>query len=213
MKKSFAVKSLFILAITLLSSTIQGQTVELTAAYGYQFGSKSSYGYNNYVKINEGDQYSFTIGVDMFEGAITEVTWIHQSSGITQRDQNVNNGNTPNLTDLDMDWIMVGASKYLTKEKLRPFVGGGVGAAIFNASNANQRVFDHPIDTKWYLAFSMKAGANYMINDQWGLNIQANLMVPIQWGGVYLGTGGAGVSASSNILIGGFSGGLVYRMK
>jgi hypothetical protein len=213
MKKSFVLTSLLILAITLVSNTIQAQTVQLTAAYGYQFGSKSNYGYNNYIKLNESDQYSFTIGVDMFEGVMTEVTYVHQSSDIVIK----NSGNPERrITDVNADWIMIGASKYLTKDKLRPFLGGGIGAAIFNANNENFDGFDdlnRPIDTKWYLAVSMKAGVNYMFTERVGINVQGNLMVPIQWGGVYFGTGGAGVSASSNILVGGFSGGLVYRLK
>jgi hypothetical protein len=207
MKKSFTIKSLFILAITLVSNTIQAQTVELTAAYGYQFGSKQDFGFNNYVKFAEGDQYSFTIGVYMFEGVMTEVTYTHQSTDITRR----YNGVTEHITDLNADWIMIGASKYLTKDKLRPFLGGGIGAAIFNSNNENPRV--GKIDTKWYLAVSAKAGVNYMFTEQLGINIQGNLMFPIQWGGVYIGTGGSGVSGSSTTLIGGFSGGLVYRLK
>lgn len=195
------------IAITLLTNTIQAQTVELTAAYGYQFGSKSNYGYNNYVKLNESDQYSFTIGVDMFQGVMTELTYTHQSSDIIDR----YNGETTHITDVNADWIMLGASRYLTKDKLRPFLGGGIGTAIFNANNENPNI--GRIDTKWYFAVSAKAGVNIMLSEQFGLNVQGNLMVPIQWGGVYFGTGGAGVSGTSNILVGGFSGGLVYRLK
>jgi hypothetical protein len=210
MKKTTFLKTAIITAVAFIFSlNSNSQTVELTAAYGYQFGSKSNFGFSNSIKINDGDQYSFTIGVDMFKGIMTEVTWIRQSSDITLRYQ----GETDRLTDLNMDWIMIGASKYLTKDKLRPFIGTGVGAAIFNASNENQDILDRPIDTKWYLAVSMKAGINYMFNEKWGLNVQGNLMVPIQWGGVYFGGGGPGVTGTSNILIGGFSGGLVYRLN
>ena len=209
MKKSILFKTLCIIVLAFTSKISQAQTVELTASYGYQFGSKSNYGYNNYVKVDESDQFGFTLGVDMFQGVMTEVSYTRHSSTITRRE----NGQTDLLTDLYMDWITIGASKYITKDKLRPFIGGGIGAAIFNSENANEDIFDHPIDTKWYLAGTIKAGINYMFNEQWGLNVQGNLMIPIQWGGVYFGTGGAGVSGSSNILIGGFSGGLVYRLK
>ncbi|MEI6866077.1 hypothetical protein [Flavicella sp.] len=207
MKKTFTIKSFIIVALLTITYSIQAQTVELTASYGYQFGSKSSYGYNNYVKFNDSDQFSLTIGVDMFQGIMTEVTYTHQSTEIINRE----GGATQRLMDLNADWIMVGASKYLTKDKLRPFLGAGVGMAIFNPNNEIRSVGS--VDTKFYLAFSVKGGVNYMITEQLGINIQANLMVPIQWGGVYIGTGGSGVSGTSNILIGGFSGGLVYRLK
>jgi outer membrane protein W len=209
MKKSILLKTILVLTISIfINNTISAQTVELTAAYGYQFGSKSEYGWNEYVKFDEGDQYSFTIGVDMFQGVMTEVTYTHQSTSIIQKDNELG---TEKLMDLNADWIMVGASKYLTKDKLRPFIGGGLGMAIFNPNNEIPRV--GRVDTKFYLAFSAKAGVNYMFTEQLGINVQGNLMIPIQWGGVYIGTGGAGLSGSSNILVGGFSGGLVYRLK
>lgn len=209
MKKTpFLRSTLLIAAVFLFSLISKAQTVELTAAYGYQFGSQLDYGYNSYLKINEGDQYSFTIGVDMFKGTKTEVTWVHQNTYVTRR----TNGETKRITDLNADWIMIGASKYFDKDKLVPFVGGGLGTVAFNSINENIHGSDN-IDTKWYFAVSLKAGANYMFNENWGINVQGNLMFPVQWGGVYFGTGGSGASLSSTTLIGGFSGGLVYRMK
>ncbi|WP_152286785.1 hypothetical protein [Flavicella marina] len=206
-KKNIYKLVLTIAAFCFLSSNTQAQTVELTAGYGYQFGSKVNYGLNSYIKLNESDQYSFTIGVDMFKGAMTEVTYIHHSTEIIQSEP----GDYRKVTDLNADWILVGASKYLEMEKLRPFFGGGFGMGIFNSNNEHPEV--GKIDTKFYLAVAIKAGANYMFNDTWGLNVQGNLMFPIQWGGVYIGTGGAGLSGSSTTLIGGFSGGLVYRIN
>lgn len=208
MKKNTFLKTVLIATVAFIfSANTNAQSVELTGAYGYHFGSKLEYGYNNYIKINDGDQYSLTLGVDMFKGAKTEVTWVHQSTDVTRRYQ----GNTKRLADLNADWIMVGVAKYIDKDKLTPFAGAGIGAAIFNPSNENREIVDYNIDTKWYLGVSLKAGANYMFNENWGLNVQGNLMFPVQWGGVYIGTGGGGVSGSSTTLIGGFSGGLVYR--
>ena len=208
MKKLMKIKTIVILVFVLFSTIAQAQTVELTAAYGYQFGSKLEYGYNNYIKFDEGDQYSFTIGVDMFKGVMTEVTYVHQSTEISAK---YNALSERRISDLNADWIMVGASKYLTKNNLRPFIGGALGAAIFNANNEIPVV--GKIDTQWYFAVSLKAGVNYMFTEQFGINVQGNMMFPIEWGGVYIGTSGAGVSGSSSTLIGGFSGGLVYRLK
>ena len=210
MKKSFALKFLFLFTIALSTCTIQGQALELTAAYGYQFGSKSSYGFNNYVKYNEGDQFSINIGVDTFKGIMAELTYTHQSSEIILKE---NIGGTTRITDLNADWIMIGATKYISKEKIRPFLGTSIGLAFFNPNNENSDEINGEIETKTYLAFSAKAGFNIMFTEQIGLNIQGNFMIPVQWGGLYLGTGGLGVSGSSNILIGGLSGGLVYRFE
>jgi hypothetical protein len=54
-----------------------------------------------------------------------------------------------------------------------------------------------------------------MFSEHVGLNLQGNLMFPVQWGGFYVSGGSGGVSSgasvSSTTIIGGFSGGLVFR--
>lgn len=210
MKNNHLYKILFLSIITALSSlTTEAQTVEVIPSYGYQFGSKIDYG-RNYIKLQESDQWGVTIGVDGFKGIVTEVTYFHQSTAITAFGPNIENNH---IADLNADWILVGASKVLPmdNEQLRPFAGGGIGMAIFNTNNEAPTIGS--IDTEFYFAVSLKAGINYMFNEKIGLNLQGNLMFPIQWGGVYIGTGGGGVSGSSTTLVGGFSGGLVYRLN
>ena len=56
-----------------------------------------------------------------------------------------------------------------------------------------------------------------MFSERIGLNLQGNLMVPVQWGGFYVGVGSggasSGVSLNSTTIVGGFSGGLVFKLK
>jgi hypothetical protein len=58
----------------------------------------------------------------------------------------------------------------------------------------------------------MEAGVNIMVSDVVGINLQGNLYLPVNYGGFYFGTGGIGVSTGSSQIIGGFSGGLVFRI-
>ena len=55
-----------------------------------------------------------------------------------------------------------------------------------------------------------------MLTEVVGINLQGNLMFPVEWGGSYVsgGTGGVGggASVSTTTVIGGFSGGLVFRL-
>jgi hypothetical protein len=55
-----------------------------------------------------------------------------------------------------------------------------------------------------------------MLSDRVGINLQGNLLFPVEWGGFYVGAGTGGVSsginAGSTIVMGGFSGGLVFRL-
>ena len=51
-----------------------------------------------------------------------------------------------------------------------------------------------------------------MLTESIGLNFQGNLFFPVNWGGIYVGSGGAGVSTGSSVIIAGVSGGLVFRL-
>lgn len=51
-----------------------------------------------------------------------------------------------------------------------------------------------------------------MFTDVIGLNLQGDLFFPVDWAGVYVGTGGSGISTGSTVILGGFSGGLVFRI-
>jgi hypothetical protein len=112
---------------------------------------------------------------------------------------------------------MVGGTKYFPKGKIRPFFGSALGVVILSPSNENKNIINRSLDNETKFAFSFKGGINIMFSDKIGLNLQGNLMFPVSWGAVYVGGGSGGVSAgagvSSTTLIGGFSGGLVYRIK
>jgi len=51
-----------------------------------------------------------------------------------------------------------------------------------------------------------------MFSERVGINLQGNLLFPVQWGGFYVGGGGTGINTGTTIVIGGFSGGLVFRL-
>ncbi|MBO6631513.1 MAG: hypothetical protein JJ936_08140, partial [Psychroserpens sp.] len=121
------------------------------------------------------------------------------------------------LSDIAGDWILVGGTKYFPKGKIRPFAGGALGLVILSPSNENNNLISRSLDSETKFTFSFKGGVNIMFSEKIGLNIQGNLYFPVEWGGVYVGGGpggvSGGVSTTSTTVIGGFSGGLVYRMK
>jgi hypothetical protein len=207
--------ALGILAAFLVSEQGYSQSsIEITTSYGYQFGAKHSYGVN-YIKIDDSDQYGITLGFETYDDLMAEISYVHQGSELRIRDVFFGPKEV-RLADLSADWIMVGATKYFPNGKIRPFAGGALGLAIFTPKNENN-ILNRSLDNSTKFAFSFKAGVNIMFSDRVGLNLQGNLMFPVEWGGVYVGGGpggvSAGVGASSTILIGGFSGGLVFKLN
>ena len=209
--------SVFMLGLltSYFSNNSYAQIIEITPSYGYQFGSKLNYG-PNYIKIDGSDQYGITIGLETFDEMMAEISYFHQGTELRIRD--VFYGPSENrLADLDIDWIMVGGTKYFPSGNLRPFLGGALGMVIFSESNEDATFVNRPLDASTKFAFSFKGGVNIMFNNRVGLNLQGNLMFPVEWGGGYVGGGSGGISSgvglSSTTLIGGFSGGLVFKIN
>jgi hypothetical protein len=206
--------NLFGLAIAifvgLFSHNSLAQTVEITPSYGIQFGSKLNYGVN-YIKAKESGQFGLTCGVEVVDDVMAEVSWFHQGTEIRMRDV-IYSPAESQLADLAMDWIMVGGTTYFPSGNIRPFVGGSLGVVILSPSNENFDIVDRSLGSETRFSFAFKAGLNVMLTDVIGLNFQGNMFFPVQWGGAYVGAGYGGVGVSSTILIGGFSGGLVFRI-
>jgi hypothetical protein len=197
--------------VGLFSYNSFAQAVEITPSYGVQFGSKLNYGINNFIKAKESGQFGLTVGVETIDNVMAEVSWFHQGTEIRMRDV-VYSPTESQLADLAMDWIMVGGTTYFPSGNIRPFVGGSLGVVILSPSNENFDIVDRSLSSETRFAFAFKAGLNVMLTDVIGLNFQGNMFFPVQWGGAYVGAGYGGVGVSSTILIGGFSGGLVFRL-
>jgi opacity protein-like surface antigen len=196
--------------VGLFSHNSFAQAVEITPSYGIQFGSKLNYGVN-YIKAKESGQYGLTVGVEALDNVMAEVSWFHQGTEVRMRDI-IYSPIESRLADLAMDWIMVGGTTYFPSGNIRPFFGGSLGVVILSPSNENFEIVQRSLSSDTRFAFAFKAGVNIMLTDVIGLNLQGNMFFPVQWGGAYVGAGYGGVGVSSTILIGGFSGGLVFRL-
>jgi len=198
----------------MMAVSITAQKIEITPSYGYQFGSKLNYG-PNYIQIDDSDQYGVTLGYEMDADLMGEITYIHHGTQLNINDVVVTNG-AERLADLNADWVLIGASKYFKTDKVKPFAGGGLGLVFIAPKNENLSLINRGLDNQTKFTFAFKTGANIMFSEKVGLNLQFNLLLPIEWGGFYAagGTGGfsSGVGVQSTTVIAGFSGGLVFRL-
>jgi len=113
--------------------------------------------------------------------------------------------------DLTTHWIMLGGARYMRKDKFEPYGGLEIGMVISN--------LDNPISgasaSNTNFAWGLKLGTNIFFSEKVGLKLQADLRSATQaaGGGLYFGTGGAGVGVSSysTIYQFGLGGGLVFR--
>lgn len=203
------------LLFTFITTVSIAQSIEITPSYGYQFGTRLDYG-RNYIEVEDSDQWGITVGYETFTNTMIELSYVRQSTQINIRDIIISPSES-RLADFAGDWIMAGGTRYFPKGNIRPFVGTAFGVVIMSPSNENRDIVNRSLRSDTRFAFSFKGGINFMFSERVGFNIQGNLMFPVNWGGVYVGggTGGvtAGASVSSTTVIGGFSGGLVFKLR
>jgi len=203
--------NLLLLVVTLFFSLSSfGQVIEIKPSYGYQFGAKLGYG-PNYLKMKDSDQFGITVGVETYTGLMAELTYINMSTELRIKDVFIAPFET-RLSDLNVDWFLIGASKYFQTGKVKPFAGGGLGLVVVSPKNENTDITINSLNSSTKFAFSFKAGVSIMFSKSIGLNFQGDLFFPVDWAGVYVGSGGAGISTGSTIILGGISGGLVFKI-
>lgn len=207
-------KGLLLVSLLLTYFNVQSQTVEIIPSYGYQFGSKLNYG-PNYLKAKDSDQYGISVGYGMDENLIIGLSYTRMSTELRIRDRIVSPAEN-RLSDLNFDWFQLGATRYFQTDKVRPFAGGGLGLVVISPKDVNTAIATRGLESTTRFAFSFKAGVNIMFSDRVGLNLQGNLFLPVEWGGVYVGGGSGGVSSGVSVgtttVLGGFSGGLVFLL-
>ncbi len=208
-------KFLFSLVVTLLVSTWgHAQAIEITPTYGYQFGAKLNYG-SNYLKAKDGGMFGISLGYEVRPDYMVEVSYINMGTELRIRDRIASPAES-RLSDLNIDWFMLGGTRYFGNDKVKPFFGGQIGFSVSSPKDVDRGIAPNGLDSVTKFSMGAKGGVVVMFSDRVGLIMQGHLLFPIDWGGFYVGAGTGGIStginAGSTIIMGGFSGGLVFRL-
>ena len=193
-------KLLFILTIICTVNSFS-QQIEITPQYGYQLGSKYSYN-TGHIKITDSDQYGVTVGLNI-EDITMEFTWTQQNSAIKRKQANL--PTESHLTDVTINHYQFGVIYAVGDTPVIPFVGVSAGWVNSNPD-------DNQYNSNSKFEMGVTGGMKYFFSDRVGIRLQTQLLVPINWGGVYIGSGGSGVSAGGTILQLNFSGGLIFAL-
>ncbi len=193
----------FILTILFIFATSTAYTqIEITPQFGYQIGSKYNF-YNGYVKLTGSEQYGITLDVDINgHGTQLELFWVYQDSEVRILDYFLSPYETF-ITNITANHFQIGAIQNFQDGDFRPFAGLSGGFTIFDPDDSF-----YSSSTKFTLGFS--GGIKYFFTDRIGIRLQSQLLMPIEWGGVYISSGGGGVTTGGSILQLNFSGGLIF---
>lgn len=203
MRKHHYLPLLLGLACLMGTHFIQGQKVEITPQYGYQIGAKLNYN-GGYIKLKSSDQYGLTFGVNVADDVSVEFMWARQNTSVNVKDV-VYYPQETEVTEATIDHYQIGAIHMFGYSDAKPFVGLSAGWSNFNPEEE-----DYFSNTNFTLGLT--GGLKYFFNKRVGLRLQAQLLMPVNWGGIYVGGGGSGVTVGGSILQLNFSGGLIIGL-
>ena len=201
-----------------LSSFSQNNTnepvgLEVSAFYGYRFGGKVDVYYGldlGYLKINDNAAYGIDLSYKIRDRFSINLQWTRQDTDMDF--YGYREIGAESLGDVAVEYFMISALSDVgtANTQVVPFGGAGIGMAVATPSERN-------LDAAYRFAFTLQGGVKIWLNDKVGLRLRGAMLAPMQWGsgGIFCGSGSGcqvGVGASTTILQGEFTGGVVVKL-
>lgn len=203
------IKLLFLGLIFPTFLTAQVDGVEIVPFAGYMFGGSVNY-YEGKLKVDNGMNYGVSLLVPVHSLMDVEINYTRMTSRASFSPY-LGYGLTYEETDLATNYIQIGGiSKFYSQNtQITPFGSLSLGATWFSPS-------DSYYQTVWRFSAAAGLGAKIMISDVIGIMVRGRLLMPMFFGGIgmYVGTGGSGVSVNSVVapLQGDFNGGIIIKV-
>lgn len=200
MKKYLLALSIFLLFI----GTSFAQKAEITPQFGYQVGAKYNY-YNGYLKLTDSEQYGLTLNIPINSyGLQADVFWVMQNAAVQIKDR-FDFPRETELSEVSVNHFQFGFIQVWQNQDVQPFAGLSAGFTVFSPE-------DSFYDSSTKFSIGMTGGIKYFFSDAIGLRLQTQLLMPIDWGGVYVYPGGSSVTVGGSILQLNFSAGLIFAL-
>jgi len=197
--KKFITLNLLVILFILPQQAFSQKGIELSGYTGWMLGGKVNL-YNGSLKIEDGQNWGITLSYPVATGMKVELMYNRLVSDLVVREY----ATEPYVaTTIATQFIHIGAVKELMYEGVvRPYGTGSLGAAIFSDREGFY-------SDRWRFSFGLGGGLKLFPTERIGFRLQARMLVPLYFNGIWLGTGGGGVSTSSTIIQGDFTGGLI----
>lgn len=183
--------------------------IEFSGFYGYRTSAKIDGYYNNSygsISVNEGSSFGAGLEYKLNPGFAIGLEWYGQDTDMDFYGASEIN----DLADIWINYFLISGIYQKEIDRITPF--GGLGIGVSTASSSNNSV-----DTQVFFAADLQAGVKISLSERVSLKFRAAMLMPLQFasGGVFCGTGsgcGVGVGASTTIIQGDFSGGIVLKL-
>jgi len=189
--------------ISLFTNSINAQHVEMSAFGGWATGAVMNTSSGD-LHIKSSENFGGTFSVGATEEAQLEFTFNHMNTKLTLEGYGTNI--VDDECDINVDYYTLGIVRSKSLGKAAPYGSLAMGLVDY-----------HPIDVDYdseqKFVVTLAAGVKIKTGERLGIKLQARLLLPVFYGGVYFGTSGAGISGGASMVQGDFTGGIYYTLK
>jgi len=185
---------------------------ELTAIAGWQVNTDVDVS-GGELSVDDAPVYGVSLAMVTLPGVRAELLWLYSNPTVHASGTLLLNSSAP--LHVPTHYFQIGGSRGLRYDKLEPFLGGTLGAALFlpdRLEYANGT--STSLGDTWRFAFTFGGGLNIHLSEKLALRGEARLAAPVYFssGSIYVGGGGAALGVSGGIPIWqwNFLGGLVF---
>jgi hypothetical protein len=198
MKKNILLKiAMLSAAVIILSGEVAAQRIEIIPFAGYMTSARIN-GYQGYFRVNDGVSLGAT--ADLGQNAYKiELSYCRTGSSLTYYPDDNSDPSTDNLA---VHYVSVGGIlEFFQGDPVVPFVKVGLGGAYY-------KPIDSETGSENLMHFDISGGTKLYVSDHLGFRIQASLLLPVFFEGLYFGETAPAESDGMNAKITGIQGNL-----
>ena len=187
--------------LTVLPAASSAMTPELSGSYGWSWGGSAD-SRQGRLQLEQGSSYAGVISVPAGPLNWGEFHYTFHDSEMTL----TNRGSLQSLSKLGMHSFQLVGLRALKPGAVQPYLIGGIGTTWFNPTESFFEIEDerYGLQSSWRLSFVLGAGAKIWLGQQErvGLRLQIRTLPALYntGGGIWVGTGGGGLSISGNAI-------------
>lgn len=187
---------------------------ELVGLAGYQLNTDIGLSVGH-LSVSDEPVYGAAVGLEMMPGTWAELMWLYSEPTVRASGTPLLNSSLP--LQVATHYLQLGGTRGVQRGRVNVFGAGTLGAVVFAPGTLRySNGTSTSLGTTWRFAFTLGGGARIDLSSHLALRFDFRVAAPVYFsgGGVYAGSGGAGVTVSGGIPLWQFNflGGLVVML-
>lgn len=174
-------KSVLLALLVVFTTSIYSQ-VEITPTFGYTISGKVKTN-NGYINVEGATSYGGIVGVEISEHSFIEFTYRRSTPTVVSEPYNSNGAVKKGTSGIEQYNLGFSQEFEISNDQVLPFANFTMGSTRYTLEEAATN-YD-----SWLFSMSFGGGVKIFFNDNIGLRLQTNLVLPSAFGGnnIYCG--------------------------